>query len=42
MDNSGLLNLAIFARYQYITIVGEKVSCVFLINHYLSLNKTSR
>ncbi|EOI1266088.1 hypothetical protein ORL47_05485 [Klebsiella oxytoca] len=41
MDNSGLLNLPIFARYQYITIVGEKVSCVFLINHYLSLNNNT-
>ncbi|WP_133060696.1 hypothetical protein, partial [Klebsiella pneumoniae] len=39
VDYSGLLDLPIFTRYQYIAIVGEKVSCVFLINHYLSLNK---
>ncbi|ART02354.1 hypothetical protein B8O09_25980 [Klebsiella pneumoniae] len=39
VDCSGLLDLPIFTRYQYIAIVGEKVSCVFLINHYLSLNK---
>ncbi|WP_258569912.1 hypothetical protein [Klebsiella michiganensis] len=41
MDDSRLLNLAIFTRYQYITIVGEKVSCVFLINHYLSLDNNT-
>jgi len=39
VDYSGLLDLPIFTRYQYIAIVGEKVSCVFLIKHYLSLNK---
>lgn len=39
VDYSGLLDLPIFTRYQYMAIVGEKVSCVFLINHYLSLNK---
>jgi len=37
VDYSGLLDLPIFTRYEYITIVGEKVSGVFLINHYLSL-----
>ncbi|MDD1050848.1 MULTISPECIES: hypothetical protein [Klebsiella pneumoniae complex] len=42
VDYSGLPDLPIFTRYQYIAIVGEKVSCVFLINHYLSLNKMSR
>ncbi|AML34562.1 MULTISPECIES: hypothetical protein [Klebsiella] len=41
MDDSRLFNLPIFARYQYITIVGEKVSCVFLINHYLSLDNNT-
>jgi len=39
VNYSDLLDLPIFTRYQYIAIVGEKVSCVFLINHYLSLNK---
>ncbi|PAW14048.1 hypothetical protein CKJ89_26950 [Klebsiella pneumoniae] len=39
VDYSGLIDLPILTRYQYIAIVGEKVSCVFLINHYLSLNK---
>ncbi|HBR4105328.1 TPA: hypothetical protein L9U43_003616 [Klebsiella pneumoniae] len=38
VDYPGLLDLPILTRYQYIAIVGEKVSCVFLINHYLSLD----
>ncbi|SVM18031.1 Uncharacterised protein [Klebsiella pneumoniae] len=39
VDYSGLIDLPILTRYQYIAIVGEKVSCVFLFNHNLSLNK---
>ncbi|KAA0472875.1 hypothetical protein F0333_03200 [Klebsiella aerogenes] len=35
MHIAELSSLTAFASYQYVAVIGEKVSCIFLINHYL-------